>query len=99
MSKIYSKEEKMEYVEKYKRSGETVARFALENGIAETTLRDWIKYDEEMKFGEISISPRTVNKSKTNVTIFSSDSIRIELKEGFDKEFLRQLMEVLINVK
>ena len=99
MSKIYSKEEKMEYVEKYKKSGETVARFALENGIAETTLRDWIKYDEELKFGEISIQPKPISKIKTNVMIFSSENIRIELKEGFDKEFLKQLMEVLINVK
>ncbi len=98
MSK-YSKEEKMEYVERYKESGETVARFAQENGIAETTFRDWIKYDKELKFGEIDISPNSINKTKPNVTVFSSKNIRIELKEGYDKELLKQLMEVLQNVK
>ncbi len=99
MSRTYSEEEKMEYVERYKSSGENIERFALENGIPGTTFRDWLKNDEELKFGEINIMPKLPNKTKANVTIFSSEKIRIELKEGFDKEFLKQIMEVMINVK
>ena len=29
--------------------------------------------------------------------IFTNDTIRIELREGYDKEFLRSIIEVLIN--
>lgn len=49
--RTYEKEEKQAYIEDYKKSGETIARYALEKGIPETTLRGWIKEDRELTFG------------------------------------------------
>ncbi|MBR2785211.1 MAG: hypothetical protein IKD74_04410 [Clostridia bacterium] len=55
-----------------------------------------------MTFGEINLSQTTSIAETSTIapkkpTIFVSDNIRIELKEGFNKEFLRKIVEVLIN--
>ncbi len=97
--RTYEKEEKQAYVEDYKNSGETIARYALENGIPETTLRGWIKEDQELTFGEIEIKPSTppLPKVTKRATVFATENIRIELKENFNKELLKKIVEVLIN--
>ncbi len=99
--RTYEKEEKQAYVEDFKNSGETVGRYALEKGIPETTLRGWIKEDKELSFGAIEIKPSNtvIPKSTKNTMVFVNESIRIELKENFDKEFLRKIVEVMINDK
>lgn len=98
-ARTYGKEEKQAYVEDYKNSGETVGRYALENGIPETTLRGWLKEDRELTFGAIEIKPSNVSLPKIakSATVFATENIRIELKEGFDKQFLKNIVEVLIN--
>lgn len=99
--RTYKDEEKQAYVEDYKNSGETIARYALEHGIPETTLRGWIKAEEEVHFGAIAIKPSstTVAKSTKSATVFVCENIRIELKEGYSKTFLKKIVEVLINDK
>lgn len=100
--RTYKDEEKQAYVEDYKNSGETIARYALENGIPETTLRGWIKAEEEeVHFGAIEIKPSstTIAKSTKSATVFVCENIRIELKEGYNKNFLKKIVEVLINDK
>lgn len=96
----YEKEEKRAYVEDYKNSGETLARYALEKGIPETTLRGWIKEDRDLTFGAIEIKPATTPLPRVtkSATVFATENIRIELKENFDKELLKKIVEVLINV-
>lgn len=99
--RTYDKQEKQAYIEDYKKSGEPLARYALENGILETTLRGWLKEDKELKFGAIEINssnPPLPRISKSPI-VFATENIRIELKENFDKALLRQIVEVLINVK
>ncbi len=99
--KTYGREEKQAYIEDYKNSGESLGRYALEKGIPESTLRGWLKEDRELTFGAIEIKgtnsplPR-VTKS---ATVFATENIRIELKENFDKELLKKIVEVLLNVK
>ena len=95
----YDKEEKQAYVEDYKSSGETLSRYALEKGIPESTLRGWLKEDKNLSFGAIEIKSKisTVSKAVKNTVIFATENIRIELKEGFDKAFLRRIVEVLIS--
>ena len=95
----YDKEEKQAYVEDYKSSGENISRYALEKEIPESTLRGWLKEDENLSFGAIEIKPKisTMPKILKNTVIFATENIRIELKEGFDKVFLRRIVEVLIN--
>lgn len=86
--KIYSEEEKIEIVEEWKNSGLGSKTFARSKGIPESTLRGWIKEDREMSFGAIEMKEnKPVLNTASNRMIFSSNNIRIELKEGFDKEF------------
>ena len=78
-----------------------MARYALENGIPETTLRGWLKEDKELGFGAIKINssnPPLPRISKSPIVLVT-ENIRIELKENHDKALLRQIVEVLINVK
>ena len=95
----YEKEERIAYVEEFKSSGETIGRYALEKGIPESTLRGWLKEDKDLSFGAIEIKPGNAIPPKgiKAPTVFVSDKIRIELKENFNKELLRNIVEVLIN--
>lgn len=99
MSKMYSEEEKRRYLDAYRVSGKSKTAYARENNIPEATFRGWIKDEEYQTFGAIRISDEVVPTvaTKKQSTIFSSEDIRIELKEGFDKLFLRKVVEVLIN--
>lgn len=99
--RTYEKQEKQAYLEDYKNSGEPLARYALEKGIPETTLRGWIKEDRDLTFGAIEIKPSNTPLPKIvkSATVFATENIRIELKENFDKELLRKIVEVLINDK
>lgn len=101
MVREYTQEEKLAYVEEFKASGMSQKRFAKEKGIPDTTFRGWLRLDRALGFGEISLKPTTTNyaaKEPVRKTmIFARDDIRIELREGFDKQFLRKIVEVLIN--
>ena len=100
MSKSYSEEEKRKYLDAFRVSGKTKTAYARENDIPEATFRAWVKEEEYQTFGAIRINeeiPPISTKVKKQSTIFSSEDIRIELKEGFDKEFLRKVVEVLID--
>lgn len=101
----YSKEEKMAYVEEYKVSGMSQKAFARQKGIPDTTFRGWLRLERAMAFGEIELKPtiapvvteKTMQPVKKTM-VFAKDDIRIELKEGFDKELLKKIVEVLIDV-
>ncbi len=99
--KTYEKEEKQAFVEDFKNSGEPLARYALEKGIPETTLRGWLKEDRNLSFGaiEIKASSTPLPRVTKSATVFATENIRIELKENFDKELLKKIVEVLINDK
>ena len=98
--KEYSIEEKLSYVTDFKASGQTIANFCRDRNIPETTLRDWIKLDKYETFGAISLNEPSSEIQKPIIKqpmIFVGPNIRIELKEGFDKLFLKKIVEVLIN--
>ena len=46
LNKEYSQEEKMSYVEDYKKSGMSLSEYAREKGIPATTLRGWVRLDK-----------------------------------------------------
>lgn len=107
VNKEYSKEEKNTYLEDFKESGMSVSEYAREKGIPTSTLRGWLRLDRALAFGEIDLKPQfnetSNSSSKLNqpikkTMIFAKDDIRIELKEGFDKELLKKIVEVLIGV-
>lgn len=102
MAREYDAEERIAYLEEYKNSGLNAAQFAREKQIPASTLRNWISLDQSMSFGEINLSQTTsITKTATIVpkkpTVFVSDNIKIELREGYNKDFLRRIVEVLVN--
>lgn len=102
MSKVYEEEEKRRYLDAFNVSGKTKTAFARENNIPEATFRAWVKEEEYLTFGAIQLNNHEIAqpmRNKRQSVIFSCENIRIELKEGFDKNFLRRIVEVLINDK
>ena len=100
--RTYTEEEKMNYVAEFKASGMSINEYAKEVDIPETTFRDWVKVDRELGFGKVNLGKTfSVATSVTNVVkrpmVFVNDEMRIELKEGFNKQLLRQIIEVLCN--
>ena len=100
--RTYTEEEKMNYVADFKARGMSMNEYAKEVDIPETTLRDWVKVDRELGFGKVNINkPLSVVTGVPNMVkkpmVFVSENIRVELREGFDKNFLRQIIEVLCN--
>ena len=101
MARIYSNEEKEEYLAQYHASGKRKTEFARENNIPEATFRAWIDNENNSMYGRIDFERINNQESKvTNIVrpiIFMSDKIRIELQEGYSKELLKNVIEVLLN--
>ena len=99
----YSKEEKIAYVEEFKSSGMSANEYSREKGIPATTFRGWLRLDRALEFGEIDLKSGEIEQISKVVPpirktmVFAKEDIRIELKEGYDKELLRNIVEVLIN--
>ena len=102
MAREYCEEEKLAYIEEYKNSGLSIAQFAREKQIPASTLSSWLRLNQAMTFGEINLTQTTsITKTATIVPkkpiVFVSDNIKIELREGFNKDFLSRIVEVLID--
>ena len=103
----YSQEEKLAYIQDFKESGMSLSSYAKEKGIPVTTFSGWVRLDKALAFGEIDLKPQfnepanaplKSNQSVKKTMIFAKDDIRIELKEGFDKDLLKKIVEVLVSV-
>lgn len=97
MARNYSEEEKREYLDRFKVSGKSKTIYARENGIPEATFRAWVKEEQYGMFGalEINQQEQITQKQLVKSIIFCNENIRIELKEGYDKEYLRKIVEVI----
>lgn len=97
MARNYSEEEKREYLDRFKVSGKSKTTYARENGIPEATFRAWVKEEQYGMFGalEINQQEQVSQKQLVKSIIFCNENIRIELKEGYDKEYLRKIIEVI----
>ena len=101
----YNKNEKETYLKEFKESSLSLNKFVKEKGIPYTTFHGWMKAQNNLSFGELELKttkPKT-EKTKTSSSnnnkkpiIFTSEDIKIELKEDFNKEFLKKIVEVLI---
>lgn len=64
-------------------------------------LKEWLKeYKELPAFGVIDLTPpldQGCVQNKTRGMKFENDKIKIELKDGYEKEQLLKLMEVFIH--
>ena len=99
MSRIYSEEEKSEYLEAYHKSGKSKTEFSRENNIPEATFRAWINNENRSVYGMIDVKKLEEYQAKRaeSPTVFINSKIRIELQEGYDKDFLKSVIEVMIN--
>ena len=99
-----TQEEKEKYVRGFKKCTLTLYDYARKMNINSEDLKKWLKEDNgsalfgKIELSEIAKAPVTVIPNKTAIK-FESDTIKIELKENFDKALLRNLMEVIMNVK
>lgn len=55
MSRIYSEEEKSEYLEAYHQSGKSKTEFSREKNIPEATFRVWINNENRLAYGMIDV--------------------------------------------
>lgn len=100
MARIYSDEEKRLHLDQYKVSGKSKTEYARDNDIPEATFRAWVKEENYSDFGIIETEINDEGKAVTKIirpTIFANENIRIELREGYDKDFLKRIIEVLVN--
>ena len=97
MSQIYSEEEKRSHLDRFMVSGKTKTEYARENNLPEATFRAWVKQEQYSMFGEIDVGNEdNIVKAKIEKPIiFCDDKIRIELRNGYDKEFLKKIIEVI----
>ena len=101
MARVYSDEEKEEYLVEYHESGKSKSEFPREKDIP-TTFRRWIDNENRSTYGMIDLNKLDKEKQPvmSNIlkpTVFVSSKIKIELQEGYDKNLLRSVVEVLIN--
>lgn len=99
MVNIYSDEEKQMHLNQYKVSGKTKTEYARDNSIPEATFRAWVKEKMIATYGMLDLNS---NESNTIIKIvkpkiYTDEYIRIELRNGYDKQFLKRIVEVLIS--
>lgn len=93
MARYYTKEEKDRYLELFKERNDKLSDFAKEFDIPKSTLQGWIDASNSGNFGKIYQNDKT-NNNKLEA-LFVVDNIRIELKENYNKETLKKLVEVI----
>ena len=81
MGKYYTDQERYEWCRRYKISMMSVAAFALKNGIAKTTLRDWMKAYNNINGKFINV--KTVSEKENN--IIGENDIRVNILSEIEK--------------
>lgn len=94
---LYNEEQKRSYIAEYHMSGKNKTLFARENGIPESTFRKWVKEENVDTFGMINLNTEenVIIKKPANTVVFYNQHIRIELKDGYNKEELKKIVEVI----
>ena len=97
--KKFSEEERKEHVNNWERSGMNITQYAKSCNISRKTMSEWIKKERGKTSSEIEFSPAIdISQSfSNNVVTFENETIKIELKKNFNKNFLRKIVEVLVN--
>lgn len=81
MGKYYTDQERYEWCRRCKISGMSVAAFALKNGMARTTLRDWMKAYNNINGKFINV--KTVSEKENN--IIGENDIRVNILSEIEK--------------
>lgn len=96
MGKNYSDADKARLIQEYRESNETMRKFGLDNNVPPSTLATWLYNNKDNKtFGVVNIKEK--NKLENECIVFKNSFITIELKAGYDKVFLKNLLQVITN--
>ena len=85
ISRIYSEEEKRQYLDQYKVSGKSKTEYARSNDIPEATFRSWVKEEAYSIFGVLETSITENDGASGKVVkpiIFASENIRNKIYEN-----------------
>lgn len=103
MAKRYTEVEKKKYVNDWKKSGLSITEYAKKNNIGMSSIARWRNAYAQATFGEIELSNNnqevetTKNEDKELwKTKFVTNKIELYLKPGYDKQFLKSIVEVLV---
>ena len=98
-------EEKRKCIEEFRKSGMRTKEYAEMKGIPVTTLKYWVRTFKDTenkkaeKFGKLEVThmeDKPSEKSTKGREIqFTCENIRIELKDGYDKEIFKRIVEVI----
>lgn len=107
----YSEENKKKWLEEFKNNNKPASQYAKEIGIPASTLRFWARKElngcYNNSFGEIKILDNSKvvsniveddNNNETQIK-YCGNKITIILEKGYNREFLRKVVEVLVNDK
>lgn len=92
----YTDQEREQYLEEYQNSDLTPGQYAREKGIPPSTFNGWLTRETDIRFGEIQSDETSKTVLIKPNKVFLTDTIRIELKQGYSKDFLKNVVEVLI---
>ena len=92
----YTDKERERYLEEYQNSDLTMTQFAREKGIPASTLKGWLSKETDIRFGELQTEVNTRTAMLRPNRVFITENIRIELKYGYNKDFLKNVVEVLM---
>lgn len=93
----YTDKEKERYLEEYQNLDLTPGQYAREKGISPSTFNGWLAKETDIRFGEIQSEDTGRATIVRASKVFITDTIMIELKHGYNKDFLRNVVEVLIS--
>ena len=99
MVRIYSEAEKEKYVRGFKSCTLTLDEYANKMQIDSEKLKEWLKntkYSEKFGLLTFDMQSNIENASSSKNLTFITNNIRIELKSGYDKALLRNIMEVIL---
>lgn len=103
----YSEKDKKRWMEEFKNSGKSAQAYAKEVGIPAETMRYWLKKEMNKNytnsFGAIKLVDNAddignAGNNETQIKYIGS-KIKIVLEKGFDRDYLKQIVEVLSNDK
>jgi len=101
MNKRKSEEEWMQLVKKFNSSGLNVTAWCRENGISKGSFYPYLNKfkalanePSEQKWGAIAI-PKNIETSSISLTVAN---ITLNIKSGFDKETLKDILSIVTNL-
>lgn len=70
--------------------------YAKQKKLREETLRKWLQENKDATFGKISTNLMAMNFNVEKKIVFKNESIHIELCNGYNKEYFKKIVEVLM---